>query len=75
MLEVGNGGERIPAEVVPQLFEPFRRLARERTDAGGLGLGLSIVRAVAIAHGGTVRAEAPAGGGLTVTVTLPSAEA
>jgi signal transduction histidine kinase len=55
------------------LFEPFRRGGRERTGGRGSGLGLSIVRAVAEAHGGTVTAAANPDGGLEVTVTLPSA--
>ena len=59
---------------MPGLFEPFRRGGRERTGARGSGLGLSIVRAVCDAHGGTVRVVAQQGGGLEVTVTLPSAD-
>ncbi|MGI5212868.1 sensor histidine kinase [Plantactinospora sp. CA-290183] len=50
-------------------------VAVDRTGAGrGFGLGLSIVRAVARAHGGAVRARPRDGGGLVVTVTLPPAE-
>jgi signal transduction histidine kinase len=56
---------------VPRLFEPFRRQGTARTARRGAGLGLSIVRAVATVHGGTVTAEARTGGGLTVTVDLP----
>ena len=82
-LTVRNGGVPITPDQVAGLFEPFRRLAPDRTDAGpgpsgpgsgkrgrGHGLGLSIVEALATAHGGTVRAEALAGGGLSVTVEL-----
>ena len=70
-LTVRNGGPPIPPEQVEGLFEPFRRLAPDRVDGGrGHGLGLSIVQAVATAHGGTVKAEALAGGGLSVTVDL-----
>ncbi|MGC4896484.1 sensor histidine kinase [Micromonospora sp. DT31] len=73
-LVVGNTGfEVVPAEV-PGLFEPFRRGGQERTGARGSGLGLSIVRAVCHAHGGTVKAVAQPGGGLEVTVTLPSTD-
>nr|WP_189168788.1 HAMP domain-containing sensor histidine kinase [Pilimelia anulata] len=73
-LEVGNTGFEVPQRDVPSLFEPFRRGGRERTGARGSGLGLSIVRAVCDAHGGTVAATAHAApdGGLTVTVRLPS---
>jgi signal transduction histidine kinase len=70
-LTVRNGGLPIPPEQVAGLFEPFRRLAPDRVGANrGHGLGLSIVQAVATAHRGTVRAEALAGGGLSVTVEL-----
>src|ERR1700754_4308711 len=73
-LRVTSSGPLIPAERVPELFEPFRRGPVERTaDTPGSGLGLSIVRAVVQAHGGVLRAEPVAGGGLTVTVRLPGA--
>ena len=67
-LRVANGGAVIPPAEVPGLFEPFRRLGTERTNGGGMGLGLSIVQAIARAHGGAVSATAPATGGLVVTV-------
>lgn len=70
-LQVTNAGAQIPAEQVPGLFEPFRRLGVVRTSRRGAGLGLSIVRAVATVHGGTVTAVARDGGGLVVTVDLP----
>ncbi|MGW1990308.1 sensor histidine kinase [Embleya sp. NPDC001921] len=75
IVEVSNTGPAVPKYEVPSLFEPFRRLGAERlaTRAPGAGLGLSIVRAVARAHGGDVHAEPREGGGLTVTVTLPPA--
>ncbi|MBL8599148.1 MAG: HAMP domain-containing protein [Devosia sp.] len=78
-LVVENTGPAIPAYEVPGLFEPFRRLAATDRLAGaargatvrGAGLGLSIVRSVAHAHGGEVQAIARAGGGLVVRVRLP----
>ncbi|MEW2592319.1 HAMP domain-containing sensor histidine kinase [Micromonospora aurantiaca] len=73
-LVVGNTGFEVAPADVPGLFEPFRRGGQERTGARGSGLGLSIVRAVSDAHGGTVKAVAQPGGGLEVTVTLPSAD-
>ena len=72
-LVVGNTGFEVDPGDVPGLFEPFRRGGRERTGARGSGLGLSIVRAVCDAHGGTVSAVAQPDGGLEVTVTLPAA--
>ncbi|HEX5543129.1 MAG TPA: HAMP domain-containing sensor histidine kinase [Micromonospora sp.] len=72
-LVVGNTGFEVEQADVPGLFEPFRRGGRERTGARGSGLGLSIVRAVCDAHGGQVSAVAQAGGGLEVTVILPTA--
>ncbi|MFE9691181.1 sensor histidine kinase [Micromonospora sp. NPDC005806] len=74
-LVVGNTGFEVAQADVPGLFEPFRRGGQERTGARGSGLGLSIVRAVCDAHGGTVKVVAQPGGGLEVTVTLPSADA
>ncbi|MFI6819590.1 sensor histidine kinase [Micromonospora sp. NPDC050187] len=74
-LVVGNTGFEVDQADVPGLFEPFRRGGRERTGARGSGLGLSIVRAVCDAHGGSVRVIAQPGGGLEVTVTLPAADA
>ncbi|WP_433602588.1 sensor histidine kinase [Nocardia sp. CA-135953] len=77
-LVVENTGPVVPAFEVDGLFEPFRRLASgERVaesahapNSRGAGLGLSIVRSVAYAHGGEVRATARSEGGLTVTVTI-----
>ncbi len=71
-LTVRNSGAVIAPEHVGGLFEPFRRMSVDRVEsARGVGLGLSIVRAVASAHGGTVTAEPVASGGLAVTVSLP----
>jgi signal transduction histidine kinase len=71
---VANGGPPIPPEQVPGLFEPFRRLGGDRTGSDrGAGLGLSIVRSVAAAHGGAASARALPGGGLEVTVEVPAA--
>ncbi|GIF00332.1 sensor histidine kinase [Paractinoplanes rishiriensis] len=72
-LEVTNSGPVIPRYEVSGLFEPFHRYGTERLHSPGAGLGLSIVRAVARAHGGDARAEARDEGGLIVTVTLPRA--
>jgi signal transduction histidine kinase len=73
-LVVGNTGYEVEPVDVPGLFEPFRRGGWERTGSRGSGLGLSIVRAVCEAHGGTVSVAAQAGGGLEITVSLPGAD-
>lgn len=75
-LTIENTGPPVPAGKVPALFEPFRRLAtgRNRND-GGAGLGLSIVKSIATAHGGSVSAKPGKGGGLAVSVDLPFAPA
>lgn len=72
-LRVSNGGSIIPPEEAGRLFERFYRQDRSRSrNTGGFGLGLSIVKAVAEAHNGSVTAIAPAEGGLVVTVRLPA---
>jgi signal transduction histidine kinase len=71
-LAVANSGPEVPAGEVEQLFQPFRRGGTARTASRGAGLGLSIVRAVAAAHGGAVVATPRSGCGLEVTVRLPA---
>jgi signal transduction histidine kinase len=72
VLTVANTGPRIPAAAIGRLFQPFQRLAAGRTSRGdGLGLGLSIVQAIADAHGATVAASPQPEGGLLVEVTFP----
>ncbi|WP_244301735.1 sensor histidine kinase [Microbispora triticiradicis] len=71
VVQVANTGPHVPAYEVESLFEPFRRLNADRVQsAKGAGLGLSIVRAIVRAHGGTVVAVPRDGGGLVVTVRL-----
>ncbi|MFG3044044.1 sensor histidine kinase [Streptomyces sp. NPDC048202] len=72
VLTVSNTGPVVPAYEIDNLFEPFRRLRTERTGSDkGVGLGLSIVRSVARAHGGHIAAVPREGGGLVMRVTLP----
>ncbi|MGP3968849.1 sensor histidine kinase [Streptomyces sp. 6N223] len=72
VLVVENTGPLVPAYEIDNMFEPFRRLRTERTGSEkGVGLGLSIVRSVARAHGGGVVAEPRESGGLLVRVTIP----
>ncbi|MFJ9350611.1 sensor histidine kinase [Streptomyces sp. NPDC101237] len=72
VLSVSNTGPVVPAYEIDNLFEPFRRLRTERTGSDkGVGLGLSIVRSVARAHGGHIAARPREGGGLVMRVSLP----
>ena len=70
LLRVVNSGPHVPVATAERLLEPFERGGRARDDRGA-GLGLSIVRSVAEAHGGRVTLEPRAGGGLAVDVVLP----
>ncbi|MCY1075341.1 ATP-binding protein [Archangium lansingense] len=72
VLEVNNAGPPIPAELLPAIFEPFRRLARDSPHpASGLGLGLYIVAQIVQGHGGTISVRSNAEEGTTFTVRLP----
>ncbi|WP_328751071.1 HAMP domain-containing histidine kinase [Streptomyces sp. NBC_00285] len=73
VLIVSNTGPVVPAYEVDNLFEPFKRLrGADRTGSDkGVGLGLSIVRSVARAHGGHITAQPREGGGLVMRVALP----
>ncbi|PYV11299.1 MAG: hypothetical protein DMG07_19580, partial [Acidobacteria bacterium] len=72
-IRVSDTGAGISAEFLPHIFDRFQQADSSTTRSqGGLGLGLSIVRHLAEAHGGTVRAESPGPGkGATFTVRLP----
>jgi|GEM_PF-4469990 len=73
-IEVNDTGEGIDAAVLPYIFDRFRQAdSSTRRKAGGLGLGLSIVKHVVKAHGGTVEARSEGlGKGATFTVRLPT---
>jgi signal transduction histidine kinase len=71
LLSVTNAGPVIPPEQVDTLFQPFGRLEATRLSRDGLGLGLSIVTAVAAAHDADLRARPLPGGGLEVEVHFP----
>ena len=74
LLVVESGGPSFDQRAVTHLSEPFRRLGTERTGSqNGHGLGLSIVGAVAAAHGGNLDLNARPEGGLRVQITLPGA--
>lgn len=72
-LLVENGGPVISPGKLARLGEPFARPGTERVATNdGSGLGLSIAKAVAAAHGGSLVLDAPAQGGLRVVVELPA---
>jgi hypothetical protein len=71
-LTVESGGEPLDPAQVDELAQPFRRLRADRTgSARGAGLGLSIVAAIAAAHGGALALHAREEGGLQVVIDLP----
>lgn len=72
VLVVETGGRVFDQREVDRLAQPFERLGGERV--GSSGLGLSIVAAVAAAHGGRLALQALAEGGLRVSITLPAAK-
>jgi signal transduction histidine kinase len=72
-LSIANSGPIVPPGEVERLTRPFERLGAARTDhSDGVGLGLSIVAAIAGAHDATLTTRARRGGGLEVTVGFPA---
>ncbi|NOK09476.1 sensor histidine kinase [Corallococcus exercitus] len=75
-VEVEDRGIGISADDLPSLSTPFFRTDRSRTrDTGGVGLGLTLVRRIVEAHGGTLAIHSVPEGGTRVTLTLPRAPA
>ncbi len=73
VLKVANSGPMVPDDQVDRLLQPFQRLeSGPATGGDGLGLGLSIVAAVAAAHDAPLGARAKPAGGLDVEVSFPS---
>jgi signal transduction histidine kinase len=73
-VRVTNTGPTVPPGEVGRLVQPFQRLDASRTgQREGLGLGLSIVHAIAAAHGATLSLLAPPGGGFIAEVSFPAA--
>jgi signal transduction histidine kinase len=69
VLSVSDTGPGIPADELPRIWDRLFRGDASRTERG-LGLGLSLVRAIVEAHGGTVEVESLPGRGATFTVRL-----
>jgi PAS domain S-box-containing protein len=72
-ISVADTGPGIAADQVPRLFDRYWQA--NRTDRRGVGLGLSIVKGIAEAHGGQVRVQTQEGAGTTFTLVLPAAPA
>jgi two-component system sensor histidine kinase KdpD len=70
-IEVADRGSGVPEQDLQRIFDKFFRLPIPE-GAGGTGLGLSICKGIVEAHGGTIRAENRTGGGLIVTVDVPT---
>jgi signal transduction histidine kinase len=74
VLRIANSGPVVPAHEIDRLLAPFQRMAPDRLGhPSGFGLGLSIVTAVAAAHGATLDIAPGESGGLRVEVRFPSA--
>jgi signal transduction histidine kinase len=73
LLSISNTGPLIPARDLARLFHPFQRLnSSPRSSSDGVGLGLTIVQAIADAHDATVTAKTRTGGGLGIDVAFPT---
>ncbi len=73
VVEIEDDGPGLPAAELERVFEPFYRGEKSRNRAtGGIGLGLALVRSVAIAHGGSAVLENLAARGLRARVVLPA---
>jgi two-component system OmpR family sensor kinase len=68
---VSDQGPGVPPAERERIFEPFYRLSGASERAGGVGLGLSLVRSIATRHNGSVRCEAQPGGGALFVLTVP----
>jgi two-component system, OmpR family, osmolarity sensor histidine kinase EnvZ len=68
---VSDHGPGIAAKDRARAFEPFERLDAARTRTGNVGLGLSLAKGIAIAHGGRLELDQAASGGLSARVVLP----
>jgi two-component system sensor histidine kinase VanS len=74
VLTVENTGDEVSPQLVPTFTEPFQRgTERVHTDHAGVGLGLAIVKTITQAHDGALTLTPRPGGGIRVTVELPSA--
>jgi two-component system OmpR family sensor kinase len=74
VVQVSDRGPGVPPAERERIFEPFYRLSGASERAGGVGLGLSLVRSIAIRHNGSVHCEGQPGGGALFVLTVPCHE-
>ena len=75
VLRVADTGPGIPADCRESIFQPFFRVDKSRSrEMGGVGLGLALVREIAVLHGGSATVESSSENGTTFVVTLPLAQ-
>jgi signal transduction histidine kinase len=72
-VDIANSGPFVPDDAVPSLFEPFLRMQARTGARDGVGLGLSIARSVATAHGATLTVRSRPAGGLDISMVIPRA--
>lgn len=72
VVKVHDRGPGVPEDQRERIFEPFYRLPGASEREGGVGLGLALVKSIALRHGGSVRCEARPGGGASFVVELPT---
>ena len=71
-IRVCDRGPGVPESMRERIFEPFFRMPGHGEQAGGVGLGLSLVKQIAVRHGGSVRCEGREGGGSCFVIELPA---
>ncbi len=71
-IRICDRGPGVPEALRERIFEPFYRLPGHAEKAGGVGLGLSLVKQIAERHGGSVRCESRDGGGSCFVLSIPA---
>ncbi|MHB8951179.1 MAG: sensor histidine kinase, partial [Rhodoferax sp.] len=71
VISVCDRGPGVPPELRERIFEPFYRLPGATERDGGVGLGLALVKSIALRHGGTVTCENRPDGGACFVIRLP----
>ena len=71
LIQVCDRGPGVPEALQDRIFEPFYRLPGASERDGGVGLGLALVKSIALRHGGSVKCSNQVGGGACFEVRLP----